>query len=64
MRAEKCLICGGRGKVYDGEDYGTTRYGPGFGICYSCNGKGWVEVSDNPVPLNYRGMSVGVKIGK
>ena len=38
MHAEKCPVCGGEGKVErDGK----------LVKCHGCNGKGWVEVSDN-----------------
>lgn len=49
MHAEKCPICDGKGRTVI-ENTATTG---GITIpptepCHGCNGKGWVEVSDEP----------------
>ncbi len=40
MHAEKCPVCGGKGKVPD-------LYSSGYeATCHGCQGKGWVEITD------------------
>ena len=52
MRVVTCPVCEGRGALSSGG--GTNDL-----LCYGCNGKGWVEVSEDveifPEPKNPRG---------
>jgi len=44
--AEKCLVCGGRGKVPPEGPWGG---GPdSYPTCHGCQGRGWVTVEDTP----------------
>ena len=55
MKAAICPICQGRGKVRKGfYDYSYVAQEPLYlegeetEVCQSCNGKGWVEVQEEP----------------
>lgn len=58
MIAVKCPVCNGNGLVPNGYYtqtsgiWGSTSTSPE--TCRGCNGRGWVEVSDN---LNYYGLT-------
>lgn len=43
--SEKCPVCGGSGTITPNNDGRTVM--PLTEACRGCNGKGWVEVSDN-----------------
>lgn len=54
--AERCPVCNGEGQI------GDNMYGGSGTItlkktCHGCNGKGWIEVSDNetlpPMDVTY-----------
>ena len=40
MHAEKCPVCGSKGKIEDEK-------------CHGCGGRGWVEVQDSVTRLEY-----------
>jgi DnaJ-class molecular chaperone len=42
MKAVKCPLCSGNGKIIN-KYYNS---GINYKICYGCSGKGWVEVYD------------------
>ena len=55
MKAVKCPVCDGSGKVKDPDyDSDTTAGKQGNVTCHGCNGKGWVEVNEDYqfVPVN------------
>jgi len=43
MHAERCPVCLGTGRSVENNDPKEA----GCMACHGCNGKGWVEVSDN-----------------
>lgn len=42
--AERCPVCGGDGKIGDGQP--MTSAGQQMCVCHGCNGRGWVTVDD------------------
>jgi len=48
MKAVLCPVCSGSGRVYG--FYGSTFSWPDE-TCYGCNGKGWVEVSEEMITV-------------
>ena len=49
MKADLCPVCKGSGKYTDPPDPVSISV-PMPRPCHGCNGKGWVEVSDNSYP--------------
>lgn len=45
MKAQRCPVCYGSGKVKN-ESCSTSSTDSLYKLCYGCNGKGWVEVSE------------------
>ena len=55
MKAVRCPICNGTGiYVKDSKEYMGT-----WGTCHGCDGKGWVEVQENPIVTYYTFHSLG-----
>lgn len=46
MKAVKCPVCSGTGKIEPYKNYSTTNT-MNLITCHGCQGKGWVEVAES-----------------
>ena len=47
MHAERCPVCSGNGVVRTNDIYSKEE--KDTKVCHGCDGKGWVEVRDEPL---------------